>query len=62
MKEVKIEPGLLQMGDQVVIANKTWTLSSVSGPDRLGTYDLYLHDNNGNPTATIAYEPVTIIM
>lgn len=61
-KAVKIDPSQLQMGDQVVVANKTWTLQSVVGPDRIGTYDLYLSDNEGHATATIATEPVTIIM
>jgi hypothetical protein len=61
-KAVKIDPSLLQMGDQVVVANKTWTLQSVLGPDRIGTYDLFLSDNEGHHTATITTEPVTIIM
>jgi hypothetical protein len=50
------------MGDQVIVANKTWTLQSVVGPDRIGTYDLFLSDSDGHSTATITTEPVTIIM
>ena len=61
-KAVKIDPSLLQMGDQVIVANKTWTLQSVLGPDRIGTYDLFLADNEGHHTTTITTEPVIIIM
>ena len=62
MKAVKLDPALLQMGDQVVIQDKVWTLSTTLGPDLHGTYDLFLHDRDGNGKATIANEPVTIIM
>jgi hypothetical protein len=61
-KVVKCDPSQLQMGDQVIVANKTWTLQSLNGPDRIGTYDLYLSDNEGHTTATFTTEPVTIIM
>jgi hypothetical protein len=61
-KVVKCDPALLQLGDQVVIATKSWTLQGKEGPDHTGTYDLYLGNTNGEQIATIAHDPVTIIM
>ena len=61
-KVVMLSPDQLQCGDQLVLRNHLWQVQCISGPDRIGTYDVSLVDNYGNKTQEIILEPVTLIM
>lgn len=61
-KVVSLSPDQLQCGDQLLLKNHLWQVACISGPDRIGTYDVSLVDNNGNKTQEIILEPVRIIM
>lgn len=52
----------LQFGDRVVINSKTWTVKGIHGPDNIGTYDLYLLDDEYQPGTAIVNGRVTIEM
>lgn len=61
-REVKISPDKLLCGDQLVLNNHLWQVACISGPDRIGTYDVSLVDNAGNKKQDIIVDPVTIVM
>jgi hypothetical protein len=61
-KVVLLSPDKLQCGDQLILKNHTWQVACISGPDRIGTYDVSLVDNYGNKTQEIILEPVTLVM
>lgn len=52
----------LQFGDRVVINSKTWTVKGMMGPDSIGTYDLYLLDDQYNAGTAIVNGRVTVEM
>jgi hypothetical protein len=58
-----IAPQALQPGDQLVTPdNHVWNVKFVDGPDRIGTFDVGLIDNQGNSKFEIVNNPVRIIM
>ena len=58
-----ISPQALQPGDQLVTPdNHVWNVKFVDGPDRIGTFDVGLIDNQGNAKLEIVNNPVRIIM
>jgi len=61
MTQAKVDPALIQLGDNVVINKEVWTLSSMQGPDSRGTYDAYLFNSSGMKHEVIS-EPITIIV
>ena len=50
----------LTFGDRVVINSKTWTIKGMMVPDSIGTYDLYLLDEEYNSGTAIVNGRVTI--
>lgn len=58
-----ISPEALQPGDQLVTPdNHVWNVKFVDGPDRIGTFDVSLIDNQGNSKFEIVNNPVRVIM
>jgi hypothetical protein len=58
-----ISPEALQPGDQLVTPdNHVWNVKFVDGPDRIGTFDVSLIDDQGNSKFEIVNNPVRIIM
>ena len=47
-------------GDNVVINNSTYIVKYIDGPDNIGTYDLNVIDQFGNPHIEIVTGLVTI--
>ena len=47
-------------GDNVVINNNTYIVKYIDGPDKIGTYDLNVIDQFGNPHIEIVTGLVTI--
>ena len=58
--EKKVKPGLLTFGDEVIINRTHYTVKDIYGPDRLGTYDLFLKDEQGRDHIEIVTEAVTL--
>jgi hypothetical protein len=52
----------LNMGDHVVINNQEMTVKYVDTPDRIGTCDLYVTDQQGRDQHAIVTGLVTIIV
>ncbi len=50
----------LQFGDRVIINAKAWTVKGIEGPDNIGTYDLFLLDEDNQPGTAIVNGRVTI--
>jgi hypothetical protein len=50
----------LQFGDRVILNAKTWTIKGIMGPDNIGTYDLFLLDEEYNAGTAIVNGRVTI--
>ena len=61
MTLVPTEIARVQAGDQILVESKVWTIKSLEGPDRIGTYDLYLQDDQGAPKVAIANGSVTMV-
>jgi hypothetical protein len=59
---VKVQPMHLNCGDQIVIQNNVHTVKYIDGPDRIGTYDVSVLDENGNSHIELVTEMVTIIV
>jgi len=60
---VKVQPMHLNCGDQIVFDNNVVrTVKYIDGPDRIGTYDLNVIDENGNSHIELVTDLVTIIM
>jgi hypothetical protein len=51
----------VQAGDQIVMGAEVWTIKGLDGPDRIGTYDLFLTDNQGHSKLAIANGIVTLV-
>jgi len=56
----KIEPSQLNFGDEVIINHNHYQVKGILGPDRIGTYDLYLKDDQGRDHIEIVTEAVTL--
>ena len=59
---VKVQPMHLNCGDQIVIQNNVHTVKYIDGPDRIGTYDVNVIDENGNSHIELVTDLVTIIV
>jgi hypothetical protein len=59
---VKVQPMHLNCGDQIVIQNNVHTVKYIDGPDRIGTYDVNVIDENGLSHIELVTDLVTIIM
>lgn len=60
---VKVQPMHLNCGDQIVFNNNVvHTVKYIDGPDRIGTYDVSVIDENGNSHIELVTDLVTIIM
>ena len=59
---LKCKPKDLQFGDKIVINHHVWLITSITGPDQIGTYDLYLKDVYGNQKQEIVSDSVTLLM
>jgi hypothetical protein len=57
---VMTDASRLQFGDRVIINAKTWTIKSIMGPDSIGTYDLFLLDDEHREGTAIVNGQVTI--
>jgi hypothetical protein len=59
---VKVQPMHLNCGDQIVLQNNVHTVKYIDGPDRIGTYDVNVIDNQGNSHIELVTDLVTIIV
>jgi hypothetical protein len=59
---VKVQPMHLNCGDKIVIQNNVHTVKYIDGPDRIGTYDVSVLDENGNSHIELVTDMVTIIV
>jgi hypothetical protein len=59
---VKVQPMHLNCGDQIVLQNNVHTVKYIDGPDRIGTYDVNVIDEQGNSHIELVTEMVTIIV
>lgn len=50
----------LQCGDQILVAGQVKTVVGIEGPDRIGTYDVFVQDNHGYKTQEILNGTVTL--
>jgi len=57
---VATEAAKLQFGDRIIINAKRWTIKGIMGPDSIGTYDLYLLDDEYTAGTAIVNGLVTI--
>ena len=56
----KIAPSQLNFGDEVIINKQHYIVKDIYGPDRIGTYDLFLKDDKGIDHIEIVTEAVTL--
>lgn len=52
----------IQFGDRIILNSKTWTVKGTIGPDAIGTYDLFLLDDDNQPGTAIVNGRVTLAM
>ena len=57
---VKTEAAKLQFGDRIILNSKRYTIKGIMGPDRIGTYDLFLLDDEYNSGTAIVNGLVTL--
>ena len=57
---VKCQPQHLQCGDTLVVCKQPYTVITIDGPDRIGTYDVGVIDKSGNKHTEIVIDMVTI--
>lgn len=50
----------LQFGDTIILNSKELTIKGIMGPDRIGTYDLYLYDKDYNASTAFVNGIVTV--
>lgn len=56
----KVTPDRINFGDQVRINQHEYIVKAVNGPDRIGTYELYVIDQQGQPHLEIVSEAITL--
>lgn len=54
------EAAKLQFGDRVILNSKRWTIKGIMGPDSIGTYDLFLLDDEYTAGTAIVNGLVTL--
>ena len=47
-------------GDVIRLEGREYLVSYIDGPDRGGTYDLYLVDQGGNPHHKVVADPIEL--
>lgn len=57
-----VSPSEITFGDQVIINNHLYTVKSTLGPDRIGTYDFYVIDEQGQDHLEIVNGEVRLIV
>lgn len=57
---IKCQPQHLQCGDTLVVRKQPYTVITIDGPDRIGTFDIGLIDKLGNKYTEIVIDTVTI--
>lgn len=55
-----VAPSQLNFGDEVIINHQHYTVKDIYGPDRIGTYDLFLKDEQGRDHIEIVTEAITL--
>lgn len=55
-----VSPNQITYGDTVIINREPMMVKAVEGPDRIGTYELYLIDRAGRDRVEIVAEPITL--
>jgi hypothetical protein len=55
-----VAPSQLNFGDEVIINHTHYTVKDIYGPDRIGTYDLFLKDEQGKDHIAIVTETITL--
>ena len=60
MTQQKCSASLLQCGDKIYISGIVKTVVAIEGPDRIGTYDVYVQDDHGNKSQAIVNGTVTL--
>ncbi len=61
-KAIPVQPKNLQCGDTLVVRNADYTVVDITGPDRIGTYDVTVMDNSGAKHLELVMDTVTIKM
>jgi hypothetical protein len=56
----KCDASQLQCGDQILIRGEIKTVVAIEGPDRIGTYDVFVQDAQGNKSQEIILETITL--
>jgi hypothetical protein len=59
---VKVPPTEINCGDGIVFNNNVYTVKYIDGPDRIGTYDVNVIDQQGNSHIELVTDLVTIIV
>jgi hypothetical protein len=57
---VPTDAAKLQFGDTIILNSKELTIKGIMGPDNIGTYDLFLYDNEFNSSTAIVNGIVTL--
>lgn len=58
-----VPPTLLQNGDTIITPdNHQWSVKFIDGPDKCGSVDVSLIDNQGNQRMEILTEQVKLVM
>lgn len=60
MTTIKCPVSQIQCGDQILVSGTVKTVVGIEGPDRIGTYDVFVQDNHGNKSREILTETVTL--
>jgi hypothetical protein len=62
MTTTKCPASHLQCGDQIIVSGLVKTVVGIEGPDRIGTYDVFVQDDHGNKSQEIINGTVTLAM
>lgn len=57
---VKFPASRLQCGDQILVSGEVKTVVAIEGPDRIGTYDVFVQDNHGQKFQEVINGTVTL--
>lgn len=60
MTTVKCPASQLQCGDQILLLGEVKTVVAIEGPDRIGTYDVFVQDNHGQKFQEVINGTVTL--
>ncbi len=60
MTTLKCPASQLQCGDQILVSGQVKTIVGIEGPDRIGTYDVFVQDDHGLKSQEIINGTVTL--